>query len=203
LGIFGGTFDPVHYGHLVLAEQCREQCNLDAVWFLPSGSPPHKQDANITDAKRRVEMLELAISGHSSFSVSDIELRRTGPTFTVETLQQIHDDPEGPNRELFFLMGADSLSELVTWREPSRIVELATLVAVNRGGDPLPNRELLIEQLGEATVSRIIPVSIPGQEVASSDLRKRVRTEHSIRYLTPRSVEVYIQQQNLYRDHAE
>src|SRR5690242_9249482 len=107
LGLFGGTFDPIHLGHLLLAEQCREQCRLDAVWFLPSANPPHKQGNSITPAQARVEMLEMAIAGHPEFSVSKLELERSGMTYTVDTLEQLK--REEPDRELFFLIGADSL----------------------------------------------------------------------------------------------
>jgi len=131
LGLFGGTFDPVHFGHLLLAEQCREQCELDEIWFLPAGAPPHKQNALISDGRIRAAMLELAIAGHRAFAVNRMELDRAGTTFTVETLQHLHE--ENPSRELFFIVGADSLTDLPTWREPQQIARLATIVAVNRG----------------------------------------------------------------------
>lgn len=198
LGIFGGTFDPVHYGHLLLAEQCREHCALDEVWFLPSGSPPHKQGAEITPGKQRFEMLELAIAGHAVFSVNDLELRRSGPTFTVDTLQSIHENSETAGRELFFLIGADSLSDLVTWREPKRIAQLATIVAVNRGGDPLPDLGSIRDAIGPDVADRIQIVEIPGNDVSSTDIRQRVRDGRSIRFMTPRAVEVFIEQHGLY-----
>ncbi len=198
LGLYGGTFDPVHYGHLLLAEQCREQCRLDAVWFLPSGLPPHKQGAAITDGKRRLEMLELAVAGHPEFAVNGLELERSGPTFTVDTLQQLHD--EQPERELFFLIGADSLVEFPTWRSPERIAELATLVAVNRGGQPQPDLTTVREQLGDEFVSRIQFVTMPGLDLASREMRGRIHADRSIRFMTPRSVEMYIEQHGLYRD---
>src|SRR4051794_34655399 len=135
LGIFGGTFDPIHLGHLVLAEQCREQCQLDEVWFVPAAQPPHKLSAAITPAKPRCDMIEFAIAGNSAFRLCHIELNRDGPSFTVTTLEQLH--TEGPTRELFLLIGADSLRDLSHWREPARIMELATIVAVNRGDGPL------------------------------------------------------------------
>ncbi|GAB4139967.1 MAG: nicotinate-nucleotide adenylyltransferase [Planctomycetaceae bacterium] len=199
VGIFGGTFDPVHYGHLLLAEQCREQCQLDSIWFLPSGLPPHKQDAEITPGSVRVEMLRLAISGHDDFTINDMELKRTGPTFTVDTLQQIHKEEDNPELKLFFLMGADSLLELKTWREPDRIAQLATIVAVNREGLSLPNPDQLCRELGSELMSRVVSVAIPRLDLSSSDIRQRVREGKSIRYMTPRAVEVFIQQRKLYR----
>src|SRR5690349_9388812 len=108
LGLLGGSFDPVHYGHLILAECCREQCHLDAVWFVPAAIPPHKQNHTLSAAADRIEMLKLAIGGHEAFSVYTGEIDRGGVSYTVDTLQQLHD--EQPDRELFFLMGADSLA---------------------------------------------------------------------------------------------
>ena len=198
LGLFGGTFDPVHIGHLVLAEQCREQCRLDQVWLIPSGRPPHKREVPLTPGKLRAEMLDFAIAGHPQFVVSRMELDREGPTYTVDTLQQLYD--EDSTRELFFLMGADSLADLATWREPERIAELATIVAVNRGDRPLPERAMLEQLVGAAIARRVQFVTIPGIDLSASDLRRRARDGRSLRYLVPRPVEIYIQQQGLYRD---
>lgn len=203
LGLFGGTFDPVHYGHLLLAEQCREQCQLDEVWFLPSGSPPHKQDATITVAKQRVEMLELATAGHLGFRVNDIELKRSGPTYTVDTLRALTAESDQPGRELFFLIGADSLDELVTWREPEEIAKLATIAAVNRGGEPLPESDIVRERLGPDIAAGIQTVEIPGTDISSTDIRRRVANGRSIRYMVPRAVEEFIIQHGLYRDVGE
>ena len=193
LGLFGGTFDPVHFGHLLLAEQCREQCGLDAVWFLPSGSPPHKR-REIMSGKQRTEMLELAIAGHGAFSVDDRELLRDGTTYTVDTLTELH--AELPDAELFFLIGGDSLHDLPTWREPQRILELATIVAVNRGDRPLPELDDVSERLNLAAIQI---VTMPGCELSATDIRRHVAAGKSIRYMTPRAVEVYIQQHELYR----
>src|SRR5262245_62009417 len=119
LGIFGGSFDPVHNGHLLLAECCREQCRLDEVWFLPAAAPPHKLGHVLAPAKARIEMLELAISGHEAFRVSPLEIERGGVSYTVETLRAIA--LQEPQAALFLLMGADSLRDLPTWREPEEI----------------------------------------------------------------------------------
>ncbi len=119
LGVFGGTFDPVHYGHLLLAECCREQCRLDDVWFLPAAVPPHKRDRQLTPAAQRIEMLALAIAGHEAFAVGRYEADRGGINYTVETLA--HFRRENPQRELFFLLGADMLHDLSDWREPGRV----------------------------------------------------------------------------------
>ena len=131
LGIFGGSFDPVHYGHLLLAECCREQLELDEVWFLPAAIPPHKQSRELAPAAARAEMLELAAAGHAAFRVCRYEIDRGGVNYTADTLAHLKN--EDPTRELFFLMGADSLHDLATWKDPARLCELATPIAVGRG----------------------------------------------------------------------
>lgn len=197
LGIFGGTFDPVHYGHLLVAEQCREQCRLDAVWFIPAGLPPHKMAQTIAGGKARAEMLDLAIAGHDRFRVDRRELERTDPCYTVETLAALAS--EDPSRELFFVLGADSLADFPTWREPARIVELARLAVVNRGGSAPADLSGLRQALGPAVESRIDFVTIPGIDVSSTDIRQRVREGLSIRFMTPRAVECYLQTHRLYQ----
>ena len=196
LGLYGGTFDPVHVGHLLLAEQCREQCELDEVRFLPAGSPPHKQGAAITPGKARAEMLEFAVAGMPQFRIDRRELQRAGPSYTVETLQQLHD--EDATRDLFFLIGADSLTDLPTWREPQRILELATVVAVNRGDRPLPDLSTLTAHLGATAAARIRLVTMPGIDLSATDLRRRLQQGRSIRFMVPRAVEAYIADHRLY-----
>lgn len=196
LGIYGGTFDPVHYGHLLAAEQCREQCRLDEVWFMPADSPPHKQQVEITPGVRRAEMLELATAGHPQLRVSHIELDRSGPSYTVDTLRQLRD--EGPDRELFLMIGADSLADFPKWREPTLILETAEVLVVNRGRQE-PDVKALAARLGGDLADRFQVVSMPGVDLAASDIRRRVRQGRSIRYMTPRAVEMYIQQNGLYQ----
>jgi len=203
LGLFGGTFDPVHFGHLLLAEQCREQCGLDEVWFLPAGAPPHKRDTIISDGRNRAEMLELAIAGHRAFAVNRMELERAGTTFTIETLRHLHE--EDPSRELYFIVGADSLADLPTWREPRQIARLATIVAVNRGiNSAVENTRhaqlsAVREALGTVVADRVRFVTMPGIGLSATDIRRRVRADSSIRYMTPRAVEQYIAEHRLYR----
>ena len=197
LGVFGGTFDPVHWGHLLMAEQCREQCRLDQVWLLPAGWPPHKTESAISTGKERAEMLEFATAGHPDLLVNRTELSREGKTYTVDTLEELH--AARPDDELFFLIGGDSLDDLPTWREPQRIVELATVVAVNRGDRPWPAREELISRLGEKIAARVELVTMPGIDLSATDIRRRVKEGKSIRYMLPRAVEVYIAEQGLYR----
>ncbi len=198
LGLFGGTFDPIHLGHLILAEQCREACSLDRVWFVVTGAPPHKPGGR-TAVTHRLEMARIAVAGHRAFAVSEIEASRPGPHYSVETLESVRRD--SPNDELYFLIGADSLADLPSWREPVRIAQLATIVVVNRPG---------MEEVDPATLPGfgpgshpLVSVSIPPIGIASSDLRARLAQGRSVRYLVPRGVEAYIEAQGLYRDDSE
>jgi len=197
LGIFGGTFDPVHYGHLVLAETCREQLDLDEVRFVPAATPPHKLDHRISDGHARADMLSLAVSGYPEFVVDRRELKRKGPSFTVDTLTEYA--TEFPDAELFFLVGADSLRDLLTWRNPERISQLATLVACNRPGVAALQVDQVIEWVGAEIAGRVLTQQIPGTDISASDLRERARTGRSLRFLTPRSVEMFLTEHNLYR----
>ena len=190
LGVFGGTFDPIHLGHLILAESCREACRLDRVLFVVSGEPPHKP-RDRTPPGDRVEMVRIAIAGHAVFEASEIELSRPGPHYTFETLEALR--AERPDDELFFLIGADSLQDLPTWRRPERIAELASLVVVDRPGIAPP-----VPDLGPAA-RPVVRVESPLIEIASRDLRRRIAEGRTIRYRVPRGVEAYIAEQGLYR----
>lgn len=197
IGIYGGTFDPIHYAHLILAEQCRDQCQLDEVWFIPAAQPPHKMTVSISDAKHRCDMVEFAIAGNSAFRLNKIELQRTGPSYTYETLEQLQS--EDTSRELFLLIGADSVRDLPQWRRPERILELATIVAVNRGDEPIPDGAALKAIGGELNPPRIRNVRMPGFDLSSTEIRRRIREGKSVRYLVPRAVEAYITENQLYR----
>lgn len=202
LGVFGGTFDPIHYGHLLLAECCREQALLDAVWFLPNAVSPHKQHQPATPADQRAEMIELAIGGHEQFAVCRYEAQRGGVNYTVETLTHLL--AEDASRELFFLLGADSLADLPTWRQPRQICRLARLVVVHRAGHAEPDFSALGELVDAERLAefRSSQVEMPAIDLAASDLRQRVAGGRSIRFRTPRAVEKYIQTHGLYRPSA-
>jgi len=200
LGLFGGSFDPVHYGHLLLAECCRETLRLDEVWLVPAAVPPHKQARERAAATARLEMLELALAGHEQIKASRLEIERGGVSYTVDTLaavRELHSEAT-----LFLLMGADSLHDLPTWREPARICELAIPAVVRRGGAaepdfsvlaPLVSRDRLVE-------IRAAQVEMPLIELSSTDLRQRVASGKSLRFRTPRAVEKYIETQGLYKN---
>ena len=199
LGIFGGTFDPVHYGHLLLAECCREQCRLDAVWFLPAAVPPHKQQRELSPAEARIDMLELALAGNEAFSVCRRETARGGVSYTVDTLEQFRG--EEPGRELFFLLGADMFHDLPRWRHPERICELAVPVAVRRSGEPALSFEVFSGVVAAERIEamRAQQVEMPEIGISASDIRRRVAAGRSIRYLVPRAVEKYIETHGLYQ----
>ncbi len=199
LGIYGGSFDPIHYGHLILAENCREQANLDQIWFLPSSIAPHKRDGATLSDRQRVELVELAISGHDAFICSDNELKRGGISYTVDTLTEVCE--QHPNHELFLLMGADSLYQFETWREPEKICALAIPLVVNRPGNDKVNLDVFARYVDEERLALILDhaISSPLIEISSSDIRARVAASQTIRYLLPRAVEKYIEAQELYQ----
>lgn len=194
LGLFGGTFDPIHLGHMILAEQCRESCALDLVWFVVAGSPPHKPEGR-TPLAHRLEMTRIALAGQPAFEVSEIEAKRPGPHYSVDTLSAIHHERRGD--DLYFMIGADSLADLPNWRQPEAIARLATIVVVNRPG---------IDQVFHPPAPEFGPesrpliwVTIPPIGIASHDIRRRRLEGRSIRYMVPRGVEAYIESQGLYR----
>lgn len=199
IGLFGGTFDPVHLGHLLLAEYCREQCRLDAVWFVPAAEPPHKQRADLTPAEQRLEMLRLAMGGHEAFSICTREIERGGISYTIDTLREL--TAEDASRQIFFLLGGDSLADLPHWREPAGICELAMPVVVARPGSPPPDYGLLADLVSPARLAEIRShqVVMPQIGISSREIRRRVAAGSSIRYQTPRAVEKYIETAGLYR----
>lgn len=195
LGILGGTFDPIHHGHLVAAQEACHQLALDRVLFVPAGAPPHKPGRPITAAHHRLRMLELAIAGRSRFAISRVDLDRPGPCYTVETLELLRAE-WGPEPSFFFIEGADSLADIVKWYHPRRLLELCDLAVVARQGTRLDLDHL--EQQLPGLKSQIHWVEMPTLEISSSDLRARVRAGRPISYLVPPEVEAYILDQRLY-----
>ena len=199
LGIFGGTFDPVHFGHLALAEECLAVAGLDEVWLVPAASPPHKGGKKLSRFDQRKEMLELAIAGNEKFKVEPMEADRPGPSFTIDTLEEIH--KRKPSDELFLIIGGDSALEFSTWKDPAKIASLATIIVRIRPGVIMPTEQEFVSQLGKelGVPPKVIFVSGPPYlDVSSSLLKERVINNKSVRYLLPRAVEVYIQQKKLY-----
>jgi nicotinate-nucleotide adenylyltransferase len=197
IGIFGGSFDPIHHGHLILAENCREQCGLDQIVFMPCSMSPHKLEGAHGTDRQRLEMLDLAIGGHRDFVRNDMEMKRDGISYTVDTLLALTE--ENPADEWFFLMGADSLESFPTWREPREILKMAKPIVVGRPGSQLDLS--VLESLSSPDyIESITELSVesPLIEISSSDIRRRIAASQSIRFLVPRSVEKYIETQKMY-----
>lgn len=194
LGLLGGTFDPPHYGHLLAAQEVAWRLNIDRVLFLPARQNPLKRGEPSSSAEDRCEMVALAVADNPSFELSRLDLDRPPPSYTADLLRAL----QSPEHELFFLVGADILPELPKWREPQQIVQLARLVVVNRPGAPPPDLER-VETVLPGVRERVERVQIPGVDVSSREIRKRVAAGRPIRYLTPPAVERYIMDRRLYR----
>ena len=195
LGILGGTFDPVHVGHLALAEQACEQLALERVLWVPSGDPWRKTDRTVTPAKHRAAMVRLAIEGYTSYELCPLEIERSGPSYSVETLAELR--RIDPDRELFFLLGLDALEDLPNWCEPTRLIELATLAVAARGG-----RQLTVEELGRLVPGlgvRVVWLEMPHLDVSATELRKLAAEGAGLSDHTPAAVEAYIREHRLYR----
>ena len=198
LGVMGGTFDPIHHGHLVAAEEARWTFRLDEVLFVPAGRPWMKGHRELADGEHRHRMTELATQGEEAFTVSRMELDREGPTHTVETLRQLRTErPEVD--ELFFITGADALADLPQWREPAEALELATFIGASRPGYDLDRAVAsLAAELG-AAADRVQVLDVPALAISSSDIRDRVKDGRPFRYQVPDGVHDYIEEQELYR----
>ena len=195
LGIMGGTFDPIHYGHLLMAEEARQAFALDEVVFVPNGRPAHKKEYLVSAPEERYAMTLLATGSNPCFSTSRIEIERPGPSYTIDTLRgfrEIYKDLDA----LYFITGADAVLEILTWHEYDQLVRECQFIAVTRPGFVL---ERLPEIADAAFLDHVFYLPIPGLEISSTDLRKRVREGRSVKYLMPEPVEAYIKQQGLYR----
>ncbi|WP_157722141.1 nicotinate-nucleotide adenylyltransferase [Tumebacillus avium] len=196
LGIFGGTFDPVHIGHLVAAQVALEQAGLDKVLFVPAGVNPLKVGKTISAGAHRLRMVELAVESSPQFAVSDWELHRPGPSFTVDTLEHFHS--VHPEAELFFIIGADNLHILPKWRAVDRIMELATVLAVTRPGFDLKTSACTALALYPEVAKRVQYVEIPGLNISSTWIRERLVKNLSVEHLVPQKVIGYSEENKLY-----
>jgi nicotinate-nucleotide adenylyltransferase len=197
VGVLGGTFDPIHSGHLVIAEEARLRFGLNKVLFVPAGTPWLKTNLEITPAVHRVEMVKRAIAGNASFELSPIEIDRPGPSFSVDTVAALQQQ-SGAGARIFFLIGWDSLAELPQWQEPGRLIQLCKLVAVTRPGFSRPDLKSLEPSIPGITQS-VDWLDIPPIDISSSDIRDRVAQGLSIHGLVPDDVESYIAENKLYR----
>lgn len=192
----GGTFNPIHYGHLLIAENAYEQFGLDEVIFLPTGQSPHKDARHILEAEERMEMIRLAIADNPHFSCSDYEIRKESISYTYLTVQAFSEQAAG--KELYFIMGADSLAYFDSWMRPDEISRMCTILAAVRDGlnqaELIPIRDFLQEKYG----ARIGFISTPNFSVSSRMIRKRIASRQSIRYLVPDVVEQYLEKHAVY-----
>jgi len=193
IGILGGTFNPIHYGHLVIASEVKDRLKLEKVIFVPTGKAPHRNVKGATPDER-YEMVSLAIEGNSSFEVSPIEIEKSkivdSPTFTLETIREFV-KIYGKRAKIYFIVGLDEMLKISTWKEPKKLLQLSKFVVVTRPGYEL-------EKLDKKIASKVIIVQVPGLDISASDIRKRIKAGRPIRYLLPQLVEEYIRKKSLY-----
>lgn len=223
LGLLGGSFNPIHYGHLGIARHARERLQLGKILFIPTGDPPHKQDGELAPAKDRYEMVRLAIAGTPAFALSDVEVRRTGKSYSIDTVRELQQ--QDPSAELYFLIGLDAFLDFATWREPRALLEACRFVVISRPDQSfrslttlsllpkLDPRTLAQLDSGEATrldiaipsCPGIICLPLPPCSISASDIRQRIKRRATLANLLPPPVESYILQHRLYqedRDHT-
>jgi len=198
IGVLGGTFDPIHNGHLAVAEEVRARLNLGEVLFVPAGQPQLRTNSPISAAEHRLEMVRLSITGRPYFRLSTVEIERAGPSYTVDTIAELRRQ-FGSQDELFFILGWDSLAELPRWREPSRLVKIKMcyMVAVPRPGYPLPDLGSLEAQV-PGLARRVIVLDLPRVDISASEIRQRASQGLPIGHLVPEPVDKYIREQGLY-----
>ena len=196
LGILGGTFDPIHLGHLHIAEAVFAQIALEQIVFIPAFVPPHKLGQDYAPAKHRYAMTELAVQSFPQFSVSDMELRRSGVSYTIDTLRELH--KLYPEKKLYFIIGADSVAQLHTWNSIEEMLQLATFVAAGRPGYEGVMDEV-VRHLGKEAAEHILLLHTPEYDISSTEIRTRIRSGQSLAGLVPREVEAYIKEHELYK----
>ncbi len=195
IGILGGTFNPPHFGHLICAQEAYVALELDAVTFMPARVPPHKPVDDEPGPEHRYELSRLAVDGDERMTVSDLEIRRDGTSYTIDTLHQLR--TQDPDSELFLIVGGDVAAGLPRWREPERVLDVATLAVAKRGGTPRAEVKAALADLAGAERARFFPM--PRIEISSTEVRRRVAVGEPIRYLVPDAVAGYIEREGLYR----
>lgn len=193
IGLMGGTFDPIHIGHLVIAEEAREALSLSRMLFVPAGQPPHKPAGEVTAVEHRVAMVELAVADNAAFELSRIEIDRAGPSFTVDTVEELARD-----HDVTVILSAETFRELPTWHEPDRLFAAARVAVVPREGYPAPDPAWLAATF-PGREDRVVYFDAPHLGVSSTVIRAKVAAGRSIRYLVPAAVEAYITANQLYR----
>lgn len=198
IAVFGGTFDPIHLGHVIVAEEVRIKLGLDELLFVPAGQPWLKSDMPVSAAEHRLEMVRLATSDNRHFGVSSLEIERPGPSYAVDTVELLCRQL-GDKSEMAFLLGSDVVTELPQWKEPQRLIRLCRLVVFARPGFPMPRLELL-ETAIPGLSQRVTVVEVSQVDISASEIRRRVAQGDSIDELVPRAVQRYILEQGLYRE---
>lgn len=201
IGVMGGTFDPIHNGHLVTAEEAWRQFGLDQVLFVPSGHPPHKEDRKSLDPEDRYLMAVIATATNPHFKVSRMEIDRPGPSYTIDTVKELH-RIYGNNTDVFFITGADAILEILTWKQPEQVLQEATFIAATRPGYDLKRLEASLpeaEKVRHATNPRVLVMEIPTLAISSTDIRARVKEGRPITYLVPEGVSEFIEKNRFYR----
>lgn len=194
----GGTFDPIHYGHLITAETARNEFDLDVVVFTPTGNPPHKKGYKVTCAEHRYIMTELAINNNPYFKISRLEIDRPGYTYTIDTLREFT-HMYGEATSLFFISGADAVLDILSWKNVDEVLNRCTFIAATRPGYSRIALEEKLKEIKQLYGKIVFPLEVPGMDISSTDIRERVKKGLSIKYLVPESVEMYIQKNGLYR----
>ena len=198
IGIMGGTFNPIHNGHLLLAQWALDAENLDEIWFIPTGISYLKAHSDILSGEERLHMVKLAIKDNSAFSVSDIELQRSGYTYTYETLEVLKS--RYPEDEFYFIVGADCLYAFENWKEPARILQYCSLLAAVRGDVSIEDLESKKKELTERFEGRIKLFPFLNLEISSTEIRNRVKEQKNVRYLVPEAVRQYIMEKGFYHE---
>lgn len=202
LAVMGGTFDPIHYGHLVTAETVREKYGFDRVIFMPTGNPPHKGSKSVTFSEHRFLMVHMATIGNPYFEVSRMEIDRRGHTYTIDTIKEMRSF-FGEDLDICFITGADAVLEILTWKNVPELLSLCKFIAVTRPGYYKEQLEEKVSELRELFNSDIIIMDVPSFAISSTDIRERVALNRSVRYLIPENVEEYIRKNDLYAYKSE
>lgn len=199
IGIIGGTFDPIHYGHLIAADWVRDSFSLDKVIFMPAGRPPHKLNKKVLPAEHRYNMTLLATNHHPSFEVSTMEIKREGPSYTIDTINELRKIHLEEDTQLLFITGADAILSLPSWERFEELMSKCSFIAVNRGGYKTELLYKEINSLYKRYGNKIFTIEIPTMGISSTELRERIADNKSIQYLVPYSVEQYIKKNKLYQ----
>lgn len=196
IGIMGGTFNPIHIGHLIAAQEVLDKMNMDKIIFIPTGNPPHKSKREVISAIDRYEMVKLGIKNNACFEVSDIEIKRTGETYSYDTLSELHNIYY--ETQFYFIIGFDTLKEMDTWKKVDEVCTMTEFIVVNRGNSLKEiNDEILIKE--KKYNCKLTLVEIPDIKISSTDIRDRIRNNESIKYLVTNDVEGYIYQKGLFK----